>query len=116
MRLAAGREPGRVPRHSSGRVGILDELCPHRLASLWLGRNEEDGLRCVYHGWKFDIEGNCIDQMNEPEQLRAQDQGDVPTRCYEKGGVIWTYMGPAERRRRRCPSTSTRWCRTASAP
>src|SRR3972149_2009894 len=54
-------------RDSNGRVGLLDEVCPHRGASLWLGRNEECGLRCIYHGWKFDIDGNCVDQMNEPE-------------------------------------------------
>ena len=53
-------------RDTSGRVGLLDEYCPHRLASLFLGRNEECGLRCVYHGWKFDVEGSCLDMMNEP--------------------------------------------------
>ena len=53
-------------RDSNGDVGILDENCPHRLASLFLGRNEECGIRCVYHGWKFDVNGNCVDQMNEP--------------------------------------------------
>jgi nitrite reductase/ring-hydroxylating ferredoxin subunit len=82
-------------RDTQGRVGMLDELCPHRCASLWLGRNEENGLRCVYHGWKFDTEGNCVDQMNEPEQFAHKIKATAyPT--FEKGGVIWTYMGPAE--------------------
>src|SRR5829696_3355353 len=53
-------------RDSEGKVGLLDEFCPHRLASLFLGRNEESGLRCVYHGWKFDTAGNCIDMPSEP--------------------------------------------------
>src|SRR5215471_9056123 len=46
-------------RDSQDRIGLVDEFCPHRRASLWFGRNEESGLRCVYHGWKFDVEGNC---------------------------------------------------------
>src|SRR6516162_4922519 len=54
-------------RDSKGRIGLVDEFCPHRRASLWFGRNEESGLRCVYHGWKFDVDGNCLEQMNEPE-------------------------------------------------
>src|SRR5678815_3451058 len=53
-------------RDSHGRVGLLDEYCPHRLASMFLGRNEEGGLRCVYHGWKFDVHGRCVDMPNEP--------------------------------------------------
>src|SRR5260370_12949575 len=53
-------------RDTDGRIGLLDEFCPHRRVSLWLGRNEDCGLRCFYHGWKFDGDGNCIDQLNEP--------------------------------------------------
>ncbi|MBT4718509.1 MAG: Rieske 2Fe-2S domain-containing protein, partial [Rhodospirillaceae bacterium] len=53
-------------RDSSGRVGIMDHRCPHRCASLFFGRNEEDGIRCVYHGWKFDVDGNCLDMANVP--------------------------------------------------
>src|SRR5229473_5500448 len=56
-------------RDTQGRIGLLDEYCPHRRASLFLGRNEECGLRCVYHGWKFDVSGGCVDMMNEPEVL-----------------------------------------------
>src|SRR3977135_117098 len=55
-----------VFRDGEGRVGILDEHCPHRLASLALGRNEEGGLRCVYHGWKFDVSGACMEMPTEP--------------------------------------------------
>ena len=83
-------------RDSSGRVGVMDELCPHRLASLWLGRNEEDGLRCVYHGWKFDVNGQCVDQMNEPEPF-AQKVRVTSYAVNEMGGVVWVYMGPADR-------------------
>ena len=54
-------------KDSSGRIGFLDQRCPHRLSSLFYGRNENDGLRCVYHGWKFDVDGNCIDIPNSPE-------------------------------------------------
>src|SRR5438105_229206 len=86
-------------RDSQGRIGILDERCPHRQASLFLGRDEECGLRCVYHGWKFDVEGRCVDMMNEPEELRFAHKirtGAYPT--VEAGGIIWVYLGPAERR------------------
>ena len=65
-------------RDSSGRVGVLDHQCPHRCASLFLGRNEHDGIRCVYHGWKFDVEGRCLEMPNVPppqdfkEKVRAK--------------------------------------------
>src|SRR3954468_24490443 len=81
-------------RSSSGKVGILDELCPHRLASLWLGRNEEDGLRGAYHGWNFATDGNCMAQMNEPEQCAHKIKA-TSYPVYEQGGVIFTFMGPA---------------------
>ena len=82
-------------RATSGRVGILDDFCAHRGASLWLGRNEEDGLRCVYHGWKYDVDGNCVDQMNEPVPFANKVRvTSYPTA--EEGGVIWVYMGPRE--------------------
>jgi len=56
-------------RDTQGRIGLLEEYCPHRRVSLFFGRNEQCGLRCVYHGWKFDVEGRCVDMMNEPEAL-----------------------------------------------
>ncbi len=84
-------------RDTEGRIGLLDEFCPHRRVSLFFGRNEACGLRCVYHGWKFDVEGRCVDMMNEPEALQFKDkirQLAYPT--VELGGVIWTYMGPPD--------------------
>jgi phenylpropionate dioxygenase-like ring-hydroxylating dioxygenase large terminal subunit len=84
-------------RDSDGHVGLLDELCPHRLASLFLGRNEEGGLRCVYHGWKFDVDGRCVDMPNEPADSVFKDKVQLlsyPT--IELGGVIWAYLGPTE--------------------
>ena len=62
-------------RDSSGRVGIMDHRCPHRCASLFFGRNEEDGIRCVYHGWKYDVDGNCLDMANVPGASGFQGQG-----------------------------------------
>jgi len=85
-------------RDTRGQLGLLDEYCPHRRVSLFFGRNEECGLRCVYHGWKFDVAGRCVDMMNEPEELSFKHK--ISTRAYpmaELGGVIWTYMGPPER-------------------
>ncbi len=85
-------------RDSEGRIGLLDELCPHRRASLYFGRNEECGLRCVYHGWKFDVAGACVDMMNEPDEYDFKHKVRMtayPT-C-EMGGVVWAYLGPAEK-------------------
>lgn len=82
-------------RDTTGRVGLLDEFCPHRQASMFLGRNEECGLRCVYHGWKFNIDGDCLDMMNEPEGSDFHTKVRItayPT--LDQGGVIWAYMGP----------------------
>jgi phthalate 4,5-dioxygenase oxygenase subunit len=89
-------------RDSQGRVGLLDEKCPHRTASLFFGRNEENGLRCVYHGIKFDVEGACVDlpcvpQMSDAHRANAQKQLAAKAYpCVERGDVVWTYMGPAE--------------------
>jgi phthalate 4,5-dioxygenase len=84
-------------RDTSGRIGLLDEYCPHRRASLFFARNEGCGLRCVYHGWKYDADGHCMDMLNEPAELSFKDKIRVtsyPT--VELGGLVWTYMGPAE--------------------
>ena len=84
-------------RDTDGRVGIVDEFCPHRRASLYWGRNEECGLRCVYHGWKFDVTGACLEMPNEPPEYRFNNK--VRTTAYptrEYGGIVWTYMGPPE--------------------
>jgi len=84
-------------RDSNSRVGVLDRYCPHRGSSLYWGRNEEEGLRCVYHGWKFDVAGHCVDMPNEPAESRFKEK--VSTTAYpteERGGVVWVYMGPKE--------------------
>lgn len=86
-------------RDTSGRIGLIAEFCPHRQTSLFLGRNEEDGLRCVYHGWKFDVNGSCLDMMNEPPGSDFKDKirtTAYPT--YEVGGLVWAYMGPADKK------------------
>ena len=84
-------------RDTSGRVGLVSQWCPHRRTSMFLGRNEENGLRCVYHGWKFDVSGRCVEMPNEPEQYDFSRKVRIPAYpTVEAGGVIWTYMGPAE--------------------
>ncbi|MGE0057326.1 MAG: Rieske 2Fe-2S domain-containing protein [Dehalococcoidia bacterium] len=82
-------------RDSSGRVGLVDACCPHRGSGMFYGRNEENGLRCVYHGWKFDVNGQCVDMPSEPPTSVFKDKLKIPAYpCHESGGVIWTYMGP----------------------
>jgi len=82
-------------RDSGGRVGLLADHCAHRGASLFFGRNEAEGLRCVYHGWKYDVAGNCVDMPNEPPESNFKDKiHHVAYPCREYGGMIWTYMGP----------------------
>lgn len=82
-------------RDSSGRPGLIDHLCPHRGAGLFFGRNEGDGLRCVYHGWKFDIGGKCVDMPSEPPDSNFKEKIKAKAyRCVERGGIIWAYMGP----------------------
>ncbi|MGE3247281.1 MAG: Rieske 2Fe-2S domain-containing protein [Beijerinckiaceae bacterium] len=81
-------------RDSDGRVGLLEEKCPHRRASLFYGRNEECGLRCLYHGWKFDVDGNTLEMSSEPPGTGLADK--VKHKAYpvkEWGGFVWTYMG-----------------------
>lgn len=84
-------------RDSEGQVGLVDAYCPHRRAPMFFGRNEECGLRCVYHGWKFNRHGDCVDMPSEPEgtPLKARVRIKAyPT--YEGGGVIFAYLGPRE--------------------
>jgi phenylpropionate dioxygenase-like ring-hydroxylating dioxygenase large terminal subunit len=84
-------------RDSTGRVGILDHRCPHRCASLFFGRNEEGGLRCVYHGWKFDTAGNCLDMPNLPHDQDFKDKVKAKAyRAAERGGLVYVYMGARE--------------------
>ncbi len=84
-------------RDTNGEVGLVAESCPHRGASLFFGRNEEAGLRCVYHGWKFDTTGACIDMPSEPAESNFKSK--VRARAYparDVNRVIWVYMGPRE--------------------
>jgi phthalate 4,5-dioxygenase len=82
-------------RDTDGRVGLLANHCAHRGASLFFGRNEECGLRCVYHGWKYDVAGRCVDMPNEPPESNFKDKiRHIAYPCQERGEVIWTYMGP----------------------
>ena len=81
-------------RLTSGKVGMIKNSCPHRGASLFFGRNEEEGLRCVYHGWKFDETGSCVDMPSEPAESVFKNKVHATAYpCAERGGIIWTYMG-----------------------
>src|SRR5688572_18470110 len=83
-------------RDTNGRLGVLGEFCPHRNASLSFGRNEQCGLRCLYHGWKFDVDGNVVDMASEPDGSalkKAVKHKAYPAR--ESGGFVWIWMGPA---------------------
>lgn len=82
-------------RSRDGRPGLMEEFCTHRRASLYFARNEEAGLRCVYHGWKYGVDGQCLDMPNEPPETCFRDKVRHPAyACAERGGVVWTYMGP----------------------
>jgi phthalate 4,5-dioxygenase oxygenase subunit len=84
-------------RVTSGKVGLIANNCPHRGASLFYGRNEAEGLRCVYHGWKFDVTGACVDMPSEPPESNFKHKVQAVTYpCVERGGIIWTYMGARE--------------------
>ena len=83
-------------RNTDGRVGLMARYCPHRRASLVFGRNEEHGLRCLYHGWKVDVDGNVLEMPSEPKESamgQKVKQKAYPT--HEHGGFVWAYMGPA---------------------
>jgi len=96
-------DPVRIPllgekliafRDSEGRVGLIDQRCPHRGASLFFGRNEECGLRCVYHGWKYDVQGNCVDMPNEPAESNFKQKIKATAYpCQERNGLVWAYLG-----------------------
>ncbi len=85
-------------RDTEGRVGFFKQACPHRGASMFFGRNEEAGLRCVYHGWKFDVNGDCVDMPSEPAESNFKSK--VRIQAYasaEFGGLVWIYMGPKDK-------------------
>ncbi|HUZ77171.1 MAG TPA: Rieske 2Fe-2S domain-containing protein [Chloroflexota bacterium] len=84
-------------RDSTGKVGVVDAYCAHRRAQLYWGRNEDRGLRCVYHGWKYDIEGHCLDMPSEP--AASDFKAKIRLKSYpvqEHGGLVWVYMGPED--------------------
>ena len=84
-------------RDTKGRVGLVDAFCAHRRAPLFFGRNEDCGLRCVYHGWKFDVDGACVDLPSEPES--SPMRASVRITAYptmEKAGIVWAYLGPKQ--------------------
>lgn len=86
-----------VFRDSDGRVGVLDESCPHRRASLVYGRNEEGGLRCLYHGWKMDVDGNVLEMVSEPASSGLAEK--TKHKAYpvkEWGGMVWAWFGAAD--------------------
>ena len=92
-------EPLVAFRDSRGRPGLLGEHCPHRRASLALGRNEAEGLRCAYHGWKFDVAGRCLDMPTEPASSAFRDRvRAVAYPVTERAGLLWAYLGPEEKR------------------
>lgn len=97
-------------RDTDGKVGLMDKYCPHRGAPLFYGRNEECGIRCVYHGWKFDVDGNCVDMPNAPEGSAFKEKVRITAYpCVEAGSLIWTYMGPEESKP---PFPEFEWCKT----
>jgi phthalate 4,5-dioxygenase oxygenase subunit len=84
-------------RDSEGKLGLIDEFCAHRGVSLWFGRNEEGGIRCPYHGWKYGVDGQCQEVPSEPAESGFSEK--IKLKSYpmvERGGVIWAYMGPPE--------------------
>ena len=86
-------------RDTQGRLGVIDEFCAHRGVSLWFGRNEEGGIRCAYHGWKYGVDGQCLEVPSEPAESGFCDK--IKLKSYplvERGGVVWIYMGPPELR------------------
>ncbi|GAA0514622.1 Rieske 2Fe-2S domain-containing protein [Pigmentiphaga daeguensis] len=86
-------------RDSDGQLGLVDEFCAHRGVSLWFGRNEMRGIRCPYHGWKYDVTGRCVEVPSEPPERGFHEK--VRLKSYplvERGGILWAYMGPPESR------------------
>jgi phthalate 4,5-dioxygenase oxygenase subunit len=85
-------------RDTDGKIGLIKEYCPHRRASLFYGRNEESGLRCLYHGWKMDVAGNVVDMPSEPQGSKLCEKIKHPAYpAREAAGFIWVYMGDPEK-------------------
>ena len=99
VRVKLLSEPLVAFRDTGGRYGLIDEFCAHRGVSLWFGRNEECGIRCAYHGWKFDVTGQCVEIPSEPDGTGFGAKIKVTSYpLIEVGGILWTYMGPPETR------------------
>jgi 5,5'-dehydrodivanillate O-demethylase len=82
-------------RSTAGKIGLIEPSCPHRKANLSYGVPEPEGIRCAYHGWLFDVEGNCVDQPSEPEGSRFKEKVKLKAyKAQELGGVIFAYIGP----------------------
>src|SRR5438552_496193 len=93
-----------VFRDTQGRVGLIEPRCAHRGADLFFGRNEECGIRCIYHGWKYDVDGKCIELPNVPEG--SAYRGKIAIKAYptrEFGELVWAYLGPRERMPEKLP-------------
>ena len=99
-------------RNSDGKVGLVDEFCSHRGASLYFGRNEENGIRCAYHGLKFAIDGQCVDVPSAPQACKHMGIKAYP--CIERAGMIWAYMGPKGKEPAPPPSSGA-ICRRATS-
>jgi phthalate 4,5-dioxygenase oxygenase subunit len=98
-------EPLIAWRDTQGRPGVVGEFCAHRRTSLFFGRNEEGGLRCSYHGWKYGVDGKCLELPSEPQTAAKVSIKAYP--CIERGGIVWIYMGPPDLR----PSPpELEWC------
>jgi phthalate 4,5-dioxygenase len=84
-------------RETSGAIGLISAFCPHRRAPMFFGRNEEGGMRCVYHGWKFDRSGTCIDMPSEPPDSLFKLKVRIEAYpAWEGGGIVWAYLGPPD--------------------
>ena len=82
-------------RNTEGRACLIGEFCSHRGVSLYFGRNEDNGIRCAYHGVKFDGDGRCVDVPSSPQSCARMHIKGYP--CVERGGVVWAYMGPQDK-------------------
>src|SRR5579862_5471027 len=102
VRVTVLGEDLRAFRATDGTVGLVSPRCPHRGADLFFGRNEDGGIRCVYHGWKFGTDGRCLAMPTmDPGHARQRAEANVRLLAYpiiEKGGFIWAYLGPPEHR------------------
>ncbi|MGH7034835.1 MAG: Rieske 2Fe-2S domain-containing protein, partial [Stellaceae bacterium] len=84
-------------RDASGRVGLVGRYCAHRQMDLFYGRNEENGIRCPYHGWKYDLQGACVDMPTEPPESKYKYNIHIPAYpCQEHAGIVWAYLGPKD--------------------